>query len=201
MEPEGSLLHSQGSATCPYPGPHRSSPYPHITLPQDPSYYYLPTYAWVLQVVSIPQVSSPKLCIHFSPPRYITLSYCENRQFCSLCFHYVILHYNLQRQSYGKIWMHTAAANWMGRGSIQSMGSSYMKDKVKLRHFLSECCNLRASIILPELQICIQLSINDGTYFWLTLSLNKEPKKLKQNKIKWKKKLTQNYFCKFQMSK
>ena len=36
-EPEGSLPHSQMSATCPYPGPHRSSPCPHIPLPDDPS--------------------------------------------------------------------------------------------------------------------------------------------------------------------
>ena len=30
MEPEGSLTHSQDLATCPYPEPARSSPYPHI---------------------------------------------------------------------------------------------------------------------------------------------------------------------------
>jgi len=34
MEPEGSLLHSQVPATCPYPEPARSSPYPHILLPE-----------------------------------------------------------------------------------------------------------------------------------------------------------------------
>ena len=33
MEPEGSLLHSQLPATCPYPEPAWSSPYPHILLP------------------------------------------------------------------------------------------------------------------------------------------------------------------------
>jgi hypothetical protein len=32
MEPEGSLVHSQVPATCPYPEPARSSPYPHILL-------------------------------------------------------------------------------------------------------------------------------------------------------------------------
>ena len=32
MEPEGSLTHSQVSATCPYPEPARSSPYPHILI-------------------------------------------------------------------------------------------------------------------------------------------------------------------------
>ena len=31
MEPEGSLPHSQASATCPYPGPAQSSPHPHPT--------------------------------------------------------------------------------------------------------------------------------------------------------------------------
>jgi hypothetical protein len=35
MEPEGSLPYSQVSATCPYPEPARSSPYPHIPLAQD----------------------------------------------------------------------------------------------------------------------------------------------------------------------
>ena len=37
MEPEGSLPHSQVTATCPYPQPARSSPCPHIPLPEDPS--------------------------------------------------------------------------------------------------------------------------------------------------------------------
>jgi hypothetical protein len=39
MEPEGSLPHSQVSATCPYLEPARSSPYHHIPLPEVPSYY------------------------------------------------------------------------------------------------------------------------------------------------------------------
>ena len=38
MKPDGSLPHSQMSVTCPYPEPARSSPYPHIPLPEDPSY-------------------------------------------------------------------------------------------------------------------------------------------------------------------
>jgi len=37
QEPEGSLLHSQASATYPYPGPAQSSPYTHIPLTGDPS--------------------------------------------------------------------------------------------------------------------------------------------------------------------
>jgi hypothetical protein len=36
MEPEGSLPHSQASATCPYPGPAQSSSHTHIPLPGDP---------------------------------------------------------------------------------------------------------------------------------------------------------------------
>ena len=36
-EPEGSLSHSQASATCLYPGPAQSSPYTHIPPPGDPS--------------------------------------------------------------------------------------------------------------------------------------------------------------------
>jgi len=37
MELQGSLLHSQVPATCPYPKPARSSPYPQVILPEDPS--------------------------------------------------------------------------------------------------------------------------------------------------------------------
>jgi len=40
MKPESSLPHSQVPATCPYPEPDRSSPYPHIPLPEGPSEYY-----------------------------------------------------------------------------------------------------------------------------------------------------------------
>jgi len=39
MEPEGSLPQSQAHATCSNPEPARSSPYPHILLPEDTSYY------------------------------------------------------------------------------------------------------------------------------------------------------------------
>ena len=59
MEPEGSLPHSQVTATCPYPEPARSSPCPHIPLKIHPN-IILPIYAWVFQVVSFPQVSPPK---------------------------------------------------------------------------------------------------------------------------------------------
>ena len=45
MEPEGSLPHSQASATCPCPGPAQSSPHTHIQPPGDPSQYYPPIYA------------------------------------------------------------------------------------------------------------------------------------------------------------
>jgi hypothetical protein len=38
METEGSLPQSQ---YCPYPEPAWPSPYPHIPLPEDPSYYVL----------------------------------------------------------------------------------------------------------------------------------------------------------------
>jgi len=34
---QGSLPQSQVPATCPYPEPDRSSPYPYIPLPEDPS--------------------------------------------------------------------------------------------------------------------------------------------------------------------
>jgi len=68
MEPEGSLPHSQVSATCPYTESARSSSHPHITLPEDPSEYYPPIDAWVFQVITFPQVSPPKPCTHLSSP-------------------------------------------------------------------------------------------------------------------------------------
>ena len=37
VELEGSLPHSQASATCPCPGPTQSSPHTHIPPPGDPS--------------------------------------------------------------------------------------------------------------------------------------------------------------------
>ena len=37
MEPENLLLLSQVPATCPYPEPAQSNPYPNILLPEDPS--------------------------------------------------------------------------------------------------------------------------------------------------------------------
>ena len=41
MEPDGLLWHSQVPATCPYPVPAWSSPYPHIPLPEDIIFKYL----------------------------------------------------------------------------------------------------------------------------------------------------------------
>ena len=70
MEPKSSLPPSQVPVTCPYPEPSRSSPYPHMPLPQDPTYYYPPIYAWVSQMVSFPQVSPLKPCIRHSSPPY-----------------------------------------------------------------------------------------------------------------------------------
>ena len=68
MKPESLLPHSQVPVIFPDPEPDRSSPYPHIPLPEDPTYYYPTIYAWVIQVVSLPQISSPKHCIHISFP-------------------------------------------------------------------------------------------------------------------------------------
>ena len=71
MEPAGSLPNSQVPVTCPYQEPDRSSPCPHIPLPEYPSQYYHPICAWVLQVVSFPQMSPPKPNIHLYFPPYM----------------------------------------------------------------------------------------------------------------------------------
>ena len=70
MEPLGSLPHSQVLATCPYPVPARSSPYPHIPIPENPSYFYPPFHSWVSQEVSFPRVSPPTPCICLSSVSY-----------------------------------------------------------------------------------------------------------------------------------
>ena len=44
MEPEGSLPHSQASATCPYAGPAQSSLHTHIPPPGISTITYLLTY-------------------------------------------------------------------------------------------------------------------------------------------------------------
>ena len=73
MEPESSLPYSQVPATCPYSEPARSSPYPHILLPEDPSEYYPPIYAWVSQVFSFPSGFRTKtLCTPLHAPVHTT---------------------------------------------------------------------------------------------------------------------------------
>jgi len=57
MESESLLTLTQVRATCHYPEPARSRPYP-IPLSEDP-----PIFFWVSQVVSFPQASPPKPCI------------------------------------------------------------------------------------------------------------------------------------------
>ena len=51
MELKYSLPHSQAPVTCLYPEPARSSSYPHIQIPENPSQHFPPIYAWVFQVV------------------------------------------------------------------------------------------------------------------------------------------------------
>ena len=55
-------------ANCPYPDSARSSPYTHIPLPENTSYYYSSIYAWVSHAVSIPQVSTPNPVYAFLLP-------------------------------------------------------------------------------------------------------------------------------------
>jgi len=65
MEPESTLPDFQVPANCPYPEPARSSPYPHIPLPEDlniilPSTFGSPKWS------TFPRVSPSKPCIHLS---------------------------------------------------------------------------------------------------------------------------------------
>jgi len=70
METEGLLPHSQVPSKCPYTTPARSSPYPHILLPEYSCQYYPPIYAWVSQVVSFLEVSPQTPCMRLSSHPY-----------------------------------------------------------------------------------------------------------------------------------
>ena len=59
MAPDGSLPHTQQPATCPCPGPDRSSPCPH------------PTSLRSILILSFPQVAPLKSCMHLSSPVYV----------------------------------------------------------------------------------------------------------------------------------
>ena len=52
MEHESSIPHSQVPATCPYPEPVRSSPYPHNQHSQESPLYFPPIYVCVSQVAA-----------------------------------------------------------------------------------------------------------------------------------------------------
>ena len=69
MVPEGSLPHSQVPATCPYPEPARSSPYPHIPLPAEPSKYSEPALCRLLtfQVPDLMSLSLLMSCESINP--------------------------------------------------------------------------------------------------------------------------------------
>ena len=71
MEPEGLTPHSQEPALNPYPEPHRSSPCPPSHFCKIDFNIILPNNAWVFRVVSSPQVSLPKPCMHLSSPPYV----------------------------------------------------------------------------------------------------------------------------------
>ena len=70
MEPKGSLPCLQGPVTCPYPELDQS-------IPRTPSHilkiHFNIICAWVFQMVSFPQVSPPKPCMHLSSRPYVLL--------------------------------------------------------------------------------------------------------------------------------
>ena len=65
MEPEG-LLTCYRVYLPPVPILSQLNPHPPPPLPEDPSYYFLPTYVWVFKVVCFPQVSPQKTYMHLS---------------------------------------------------------------------------------------------------------------------------------------
>ena len=58
------------------------NPVPHsIPLPEDPSEYYPLIYVWVYQVVSFPQATPPKPCMHVALPRNYYMIRLSHSQF------------------------------------------------------------------------------------------------------------------------
>jgi hypothetical protein len=75
MEPDGSLPHSQMLATCPYPEPDQSSPYPHIPLPEDPSTPESPKWFFPLMFPHQHPVytSPPPYALHAPPISFFSI--------------------------------------------------------------------------------------------------------------------------------
>jgi hypothetical protein len=101
MEPESLFPHSQVSVTCPYPEPAWSSPYPHIPLPEDITYYYPLIYSWDFKVVSFSKVSPPNPVYTSPPPNtrymptyFILLDFITRTVVGEMC--YFILHILIQ---------------------------------------------------------------------------------------------------------
>ena len=70
MEPKGSLTFSQHPATYLRPEPVEATSRT-LNYYSDSHEYYYPILAYVFTVVSIPQISPPKLCMHFSSPPHV----------------------------------------------------------------------------------------------------------------------------------
>ena len=79
MEHEDLLPQSQVPGNFSYPEPSRSSPRPKFPLPEDPSEYYLPIYAWVSQVVLCATILLP-IC----PLRIYVQLFCRFRNLQSV---------------------------------------------------------------------------------------------------------------------
>ena len=73
MEPEGSLPHSQVPATCPYPEPARSSPYPHILLPRDHPGSVIKL-KWKQTVSGFSEIQSCVFLFLFLPGQYVSVN-------------------------------------------------------------------------------------------------------------------------------
>jgi len=70
MEPKHLFPQTQVPATCPYPEPNRSGPYPHVPLAEDPSQYHSPISARVSKVFSFTRMSQQNH-LYVSPQPHI----------------------------------------------------------------------------------------------------------------------------------
>ena len=71
MEAEGSSPHLQVRATCPYPEQATIQFMHPNSLPEDPSSYYPPIYAWVFQVFTFPVFLTKTLYTPLPHTRYM----------------------------------------------------------------------------------------------------------------------------------
>ena len=149
MEPEGSLPHSQVPANRPYPEPARSSLYPHIPLPEDPSECYPPIYAWVSLVVSLYTSGFPTKILNKPFPSPVRAT-CPAR---------IILLDFITRTIFGKVYRSLSSSLYSFLHS--PLTSSLLGPKILLNTLFSNTLSLCSSLIVRDQTFSLTLCVKD----------------------------------------